>query len=92
MKTATIPSLRVEPTLRHAAESVLEEGETLSGFVEQSIEAQIAHRRNRQEFLKRGLAGLAEARASGKFYTADEVLDALDQRLAEAKQKQAQQE
>ena len=91
MKTATIPSLRVEPTLRQAAESVLEEGETLSGFVEQSIEAQIAHRLNRQEFLQRGLAGLAEARASGKFYTADEVLDTLDQRLAEAKQGQARQ-
>ena len=32
MKTATFPSLRVEPELREAAESVLEEGETLSGF------------------------------------------------------------
>ena len=29
MKSATLPSLRVEPELREAAESVLQEGETL---------------------------------------------------------------
>ena len=33
MKTTTIPSLRVSPNLRKQAEFVLEEGETLSGFV-----------------------------------------------------------
>ena len=37
MKTATLPSLRVEPELREAAESVLEQGETLSGFIEASV-------------------------------------------------------
>jgi hypothetical protein len=44
MTTATIPSLRVEPELRTAAEDVLEEGETLSGFVEQSIRDGIQRR------------------------------------------------
>ena len=33
MKTTTIPSLRVSPDLRKQAEDVLEQGETLSGFV-----------------------------------------------------------
>ena len=37
MKTSTIPSLRVDPQLRLAAESVLRDGESLSGFVEQAI-------------------------------------------------------
>jgi hypothetical protein len=41
MKSATIPSLRVTPDLRAAAESVLEEGETLSAFVETSLRRQI---------------------------------------------------
>ncbi len=35
MKTASIPSLRVEPELRRAAEAVLHEGESLSSFLEQ---------------------------------------------------------
>ena len=37
MKTATIPSLRVDPALREAAESVLDQGETLSSFVETAL-------------------------------------------------------
>jgi hypothetical protein len=53
MKTATIPSLRVDPALRDAAEKVLQNGETLSGFVEQSIRAQIALRQTQQEFAAR---------------------------------------
>lgn len=53
MKTATIPSLRVAPELRRAAESVLREGETLSGFVEQAIRAGIERRRLRDEFVAR---------------------------------------
>ena len=58
MKTATIPSLRVEPALREAAESVLREGETLSGFVESSLRAQVRQRQLQDEFIKRGLASL----------------------------------
>ena len=56
MKTATIPSLRVDPELRQAAESVLEKGETLSSFVEQSLRTSIEHRRMQREFIARGLA------------------------------------
>jgi len=33
VKTSTLPSLRVEPELREAAEQVLQEGESLSAFV-----------------------------------------------------------
>ncbi|WP_310680361.1 YlcI/YnfO family protein [Burkholderia multivorans] len=36
IKTATLPSLRLEPELREGAENEPQEGETLSGFVEQS--------------------------------------------------------
>ena len=44
MKTATIPALRVEPEVRQAAEALLEEGETLSAFVEKALRQQIANR------------------------------------------------
>lgn len=87
MKTATIPSLRVDPELRHAAESVLQEGETLSSFVEQSLRASIDHRRAQQAFIARGLASRDEAQRTGEYFTADEVLRELDEMLANAQAK-----
>lgn len=85
MKTATIPALRVTPELRQAAESVLQEGETLSSFVEQSVRTNIQRRRFQQEFIARGLASRDEAKRTGVYYSAEEVLDELDQMLAQAK-------
>jgi len=55
MKTATLPSLRVDPGLRAAAESVLKEGESLSAFVENSVKAQVNYRKTQAEFIARGL-------------------------------------
>jgi len=78
MKVATIPSLRVTPALREAAESVLTEGETLSGFVEDSLRRQIEHRRAQNEFIARGLMGGAEARAAGQYLSKEQSLAALD--------------
>lgn len=85
MKTATIPSLRVAPELRQAAEDLLEEGETLSAFVEQSIRAGVERRRMRQAFIARGLASRDEARQTGEYFSAEEIRDELDALLREAK-------
>lgn len=87
MKTASIPSLRVDPELRHAAESVLRDGETLSSFVEQSLRANIEHRRVQQEFIARGLASRNEARRSGEYIPAEDILRELDDMLAQAEAK-----
>jgi predicted transcriptional regulator len=76
-KTATIPSLRVEPELRAAAESVLEKGETLSAFVENAVKKQVQYRKTQAEFIARGLASREEARRTGEYYDADEVHDEL---------------
>ncbi len=84
MKTATIPPLRVDPELREAAESVLVEGESLSGFVEQSLRANIDRRRAQKEFLARGLASRDEALLSNEYFSAEEVQGELDQMLEEA--------
>lgn len=78
MKSATIPPLRVTPELRQAAESVLREGETLSGFVESSLVRQIEFRKSQQEFIARGLASRENARKSGKYFSKEESLAALD--------------
>lgn len=85
MKTATFPSLRVEPELREAAEQCLEEGETISGFVEQSIRDNIERRRHRREFIARGLAARDDARRSGTYVSSAAVIGRLEQMLAEAK-------
>ncbi|MBP9119020.1 MAG: prevent-host-death protein, partial [Methyloversatilis sp.] len=73
MKTATIPSLRVDPALREAAESVLERGETLSSFVESAIRHGVEKRQAQREFIARGLASYEEACRTGVFIPADEV-------------------
>lgn len=84
MKTATIPSLRVAPELRQAAESVLDDGESLSSFVEQSIRSGIERRRLQREFVARGLASRDEARRTGEYYAAEDVHAELDALLQKA--------
>jgi predicted transcriptional regulator len=89
MKTATIPSLRVTPELREAAESVLQDGESLSSFVEHAIRVEIARRRSQREFIARGLATRDEAKRSGEYFSSDSVLKDLDRMLATAERKKA---
>jgi predicted transcriptional regulator len=84
MKTATIPSLRVDPELRLAAEKVLQKGETLSSFVEKSLRANIEHRHWQAEFITRGLASHDEARKTSEYFAAEDVLQELDDMLPRA--------
>ena len=81
MKTATIPSLRVEPELRHSVESVLEEGETLSGFVEQAIRQSVAYRQAEQAFIERGLRARDQARQTERYVEASAVVEQLQSML-----------
>ena len=87
MKTATLPSLRVEPQLRAAAESVLREGETLTSLIETAMRETIARRRTQDEFLARGLRAAQDAKQTGIYYTAEAVHEELAQRL-DARRKQ----
>lgn len=87
MKTATIPSLRVDQQLRESAESVLAEGESLSSFVEYSLREQIRLRQSQDAFIKRGLRSAAIADSQGQYYSADDVVAEMDKLLIEAKQR-----
>lgn len=89
MKTTTLPPLRVSPELRKEAEAVLEEGETLSRFVLDSVTRSIEYRKARQEFVARGLASSAKARKSGTYISADKVIGKLARKLVKAKQRAA---
>ncbi|WP_426075757.1 YlcI/YnfO family protein [Janthinobacterium sp. PSPC3-1] len=87
MKTATFPSLRVDPALRQAAEDNLQHGETISGFIEQSIRDSILRRQHQREFVARGLTARDEAARTGRYVSADAVLGKLETMLAEARAK-----
>ncbi len=81
MKTSTLPSLRVEPELRKAAESVLREGETLTSLIETALRESIHRRRVQDEFLQRGLRSLGDARRTGVYHPATKVHSELQKRL-----------
>jgi predicted transcriptional regulator len=87
MKTATFPSLRVEPELREAAEAVLQEGETLSGLIETAVRETVERRRTRAEFIARGLASRDEARRTGVYFSAESVHAELRTMLAKARKR-----
>lgn len=82
MKTASLPSLRVDPRLRQAAEDVLREGESLSGFVEESVRANVKRRQLQREFIERGLTSREKAVAADAYVDAGDVIAGLEERLA----------
>jgi predicted transcriptional regulator len=81
MKTATLPSLRVEPAFRAEVESVLSEGETLSEFVEAAVRDEVRRRRIQNAFIARGLQARDHARLSDDYVSADAVLQGLRRSL-----------
>ena len=85
MKTATLPAVRVNPELRQAAEEILQEGETLSSFVEQSIRENVERRQFQQAFIARGLRSRDEARQTGRYVSADAVIGRLEKMRASVK-------
>ena len=87
MKTANIPSLRVEPELRHAVEDALHDDETLSSFMEQALREQVKRRQLQNEFIARGLASRDKAKQTGEYYDAADVLAGLDSMLSSAEEK-----
>jgi len=87
MKTATFPPLRVDPQLRQDTESVLQEGESLSKFIERVVRSEVELRKANAEFLARGLASRDQARQTGRYVNADAVLANLHGKLRAARQK-----
>ena len=87
MKTATLPSLRVEPELREAAQSVLREGETLTSLIETALRESIHRRRAQDEFLARGLRSSEDAKRTGVYHAASVVHAELQQRLDERRKR-----
>lgn len=85
MKSATLPSIRVEPELRDEAQQVLLEGESLSQFVESAVRDSVRRRQAQTEFVARGLASLEAARASGRYVEPARLLGKLEAMLEKAR-------
>jgi predicted transcriptional regulator len=90
MKTSTIPPIRVAPAFRGEIESVLEQGESLSQFVENAVRQMVLKRQNQTEFVRRGMAAIEETQRLGNGIAADDVLAQLDAKLAAARKTLAQ--
>ena len=84
MKTATMPALRVQPELREAAEAMLKPGETLSGFVEESLRRNVERRQSQLAFLARGIASRDAAKKSGEYVSVDAMLAKIDAKIEKA--------
>ncbi|SIQ47823.1 MULTISPECIES: YlcI/YnfO family protein [Pseudacidovorax] len=87
MKSAILPQVRVDPELRADLESLLRDGESLSGFIEDSVRSAVAYRRAEAEFYARGEAAWQEYSRTGVAHAADEVIGEMRQRL-ESRRKQ----
>lgn len=85
MKTATLPPLRVLPEFRAEIQSLLGHGETLSEFLETSVRESVQRRRNQQEFVRRGLASLENAKLTDSYVDADVMLARLERKLVDAR-------
>lgn len=86
MKTATLPPVRVEPDFRQELEGVLEQGETLSQFVESAVRSVVEKRKHQAEFVRRGIKAIEDMQRTGTGIPAEQVVARLEARLKAARQ------
>lgn len=79
------PPIRIATGFRVEIESVLEQGESLSEFVENAVYQIVLKRQNQSEFVRRGMAAIQETQRLDNGIAADEVLAQLDAKRAAAR-------
>lgn len=92
MKAATLPPVRVAPDFRQELEGVLEEGETLSQFVESAVRSVVGKRKHQAGFVCRGIAAIQETQRTGSGIPAEQVVARLEAKLNAARQAKARRE
>lgn len=90
MKTATLPPIRVAPDFKLDLEGVLEQGESLSQFVENAVRTTVIRRKTQAEFIKRGIAAIDATKREGGGIPAEVVIAKLEAKLRAAKKAKAQ--
>ncbi len=87
MKSAFLPAVRVEPDLRRDAESVLDDGESLSDFIATCVRNGVKWRRTQDAFLTRSQDTVDRALRDGSGISPQELLKRVDDRLDEARRR-----
>jgi hypothetical protein len=83
----TLAAARVEPSLRHDAEAVLDEGEPLSDFVTECVRQGVMWRRTQDEFLARARDAVEWSIREDTGISPQELLKRMDDRLAAAQRR-----
>lgn len=89
MRTATFPAVRTTPEHRALVESVLRPGETLSTFIEETLQQKAQWRKEDEAFYARAMQAAKRIREGGKTYTLDETVSSLRAQIQRAREKQA---
>ena len=76
-----LPPVRVPEDLRNAAESVLIQGETLSSFIQQSVERAVEYRRIQAALHVQGEAALEHYKRTRVSHSLDKVVAGLQAKL-----------
>ena len=90
MKTATLPPIRVAPDFKLDLEGVLEQGESVSQFVENAVRTTVTRRKTQAEFIKRGITSIEATKKGGGGIPAEVVIARLQAKLSAATQTMAQ--
>ena len=85
MKSAVLPAVRVEPALRSDAESVLDDGESLSDFIATCVRCGVAWRRAQDAFLARAADAVEREARESRGMSPEELLKRMDGRLKAAR-------
>ena len=81
MKTSSLPPVRVDAEFRAEAESVLHDGESLTGFIEATVRRAVEHRLIQAAFEAGARKSLAKYKRTGVSHTVDETFDKLEAKI-----------
>ena len=84
-----VSNVNLDVDLRRDAEAVLDDGESLAEFVATCVQSGISWRRTQDAFLRRAQDAVERARRDGTGISAQEMLERMDARLAEARSRLA---
>jgi len=87
MKTSSLPPVRVDAEFRAEAESVLHDGESLTGFIEATVRRAVEHRQVQAAFEAGARKALAKYKRTGASKSVAEVFEGIE---AKIKKKRAQ--
>jgi len=87
MKTSSLPPVRVDAEFRAEAESVLHDGESLTGFIEATVRRAVEHRQVQAAFEAGARKSLAKYKRTGASKSVAEVFEGIE---AKIKKKRAQ--